>query len=150
MGVAKALKEVYPDVYIAAVEPSESAVMSGKESAEHEIFGIGDGFIPAIVSDNKGGINKIIDEVICIKSIDARDQAKEIEDKFGYCVGISSGAHYLAAKQLARRFKTVVTIFSDGYVKYAGQGLQHCKSPGCKHEDTEKDLMNLASTLKKP
>jgi cysteine synthase len=151
MGVSKAIKEVYPNAYIAAVEPSESAVMSGKEPDEHEIFGIGDGFIPEIVKNDKGEIDSIIDEIICITSKDARDEAERIEEKFGYCVGISSGSHYLAAKQLRERFnfKTVVTIFSDGYVKYLGQGLKHCKANGCKYEDKTKDLMKLADTLKK-
>jgi cysteine synthase A len=149
MGVAKALKEVNPDCYIAAVEPSESAVMSGGAPSPHEIFGIGDGFIPAIVSDGKGGIHEMIDEVFRIPSKDARDAARFIEETYGYCVGISSGAHYLAAKKLAERFKTVATVFSDGFSKYESHGLKHCKTGKCKHEDIKKNIFDLHKTLKK-
>ncbi len=146
--MAKALKEVNPDVFIAAVEPSESAVMSGGEPGTHGIFGIGDGFIPAIASDGKGGIHEVIDEVVCIPSADAKDAAQYIEEEYGYCVGISSGAHFLAAKKLQNRFKTVVTVFSDGFSKYASHGLKHCKTGECKHEDIEKNIFELHKTIK--
>ncbi|MCK4998911.1 MAG: cysteine synthase family protein, partial [Anaerohalosphaera sp.] len=68
IGVGIALKELFPNVRIVAVEPTESAVMSGGTKGSHGIQGIGDGFIPAIASDGKGGLNPLIDEVICVST----------------------------------------------------------------------------------
>ncbi|MBU1974454.1 MAG: cysteine synthase family protein, partial [Nanoarchaeota archaeon] len=87
IGVAKALKEVYPQVWIVAVEPSESAVMSGGKPGVHNIPGIGDGFIPKIASDGHNGINSLIDEVICVSSQEAKAAAHLLEKQHGYCVG---------------------------------------------------------------
>lgn len=143
IGVGKALKEVYPDVYIVAVEPVEAAVMSGGKYVPHEIFGIGDGFIPAIAGDGKGGLHALINEVICVSGKQARDAARYIEEEHGYCVGISSGANYLAAKKLADRFKTVVTVFPDGFSKYQSHGLKHCETGRCRYEDTQRTVFNF-------
>ena len=132
IGVAKALKEINPNVHIVAVEPAESAVMSGGSPIEHGIQGIGDGFIPAIASDGKDGVNLLIDEVIRITTEDAKDVAQKIGEVYGYCVGVSSGANFLAAKKLAERFAIVVTVFADGHSKYKSQGLKHCGN--CPHE----------------
>ncbi|MFC1553456.1 PLP-dependent cysteine synthase family protein [candidate division KSB1 bacterium] len=135
IGVAKALKEINPDVHIAAVEPAESPVMSGGKSGIHEIQGIGDGFIPAIAGDGGDGLHEIIDEVICISSEDAKNAAMNIQKEFGFCVGISSGANYLAAIQLREKYKTVVTVFADGFVKYMSNGLSRLEENKCIYED---------------
>ena len=129
IGVAKALQKANPNIHIAAVEPAESAVMSGGIAGEHDIQGIGDGFIPAIASDGNSGLNEIIDEVISITSNDAKQASEFIRKMHGYCVGISSGANYLAAKALQKDFDTIVTIFPDGFEKYQSQGLRHCTCP---------------------
>ncbi|OGQ74508.1 MAG: hypothetical protein A3G40_12355 [Deltaproteobacteria bacterium RIFCSPLOWO2_12_FULL_57_22] len=134
IGVGRKLRMVYPEVCIAAVEPAESAVMSGKSPGIHGIAGIGDGFIPAIVSDGAGGIDPLIDEIICIGSEEAKEVALALARRHGYCIGISSGANYLAAKELSRRFRTVVTVFPDGYAKYQSQGLVHCETGQCPFE----------------
>ena len=78
MGVGKAIRERYPDARLVAVEPSESPVMSGGEPGVHGIYGIGDGFIPAIVSDDGGGLSPMIDEVVCVDSKDAKDARPSI------------------------------------------------------------------------
>ncbi|MCH8274832.1 MAG: cysteine synthase family protein [Armatimonadetes bacterium] len=135
IGVGKALNDVHPDVYIAAVEPSESPVMSGGEPCAHAIFGIGDGFIPAIVGDGRGGLHELIDEVICVCEEYAKQAAKRLETEDGLCVGISSGANYLAAKRLSDKFGTVVTIFPDGFSKYRSHGLKHAEPGMCPFED---------------
>jgi len=135
IGVGHALRAVNPEVHIAALEPSESAVMSGEEAGLHGIPGIGDGFIPPIATNVQDGLHEMIDEVICISSEDARKAAMDLEKRHGFCVGISSGANYLGALQLANRFQTVVTIFPDGYAKYQSAGLRHCGRGRCKHED---------------
>lgn len=127
MGVGDAIRKIYPEARLVAVEPAESAVMSGGEAGAHGIYGIGDGFIPAITSDGNGGLTSSIDEVICVESSDAKDAALYLSAAFACCVGISSGANFLAAKRLRERFETVVTIFPDGYQKYQSEGLFQCR-----------------------
>lgn len=124
MGVARALRETNPNLYVAAVEPAESPVLSGGAPGPHEIGGIGDGFVPAIVTDKKGALSPLIDEVIRVKSTDAKDGSMYIAKSSGYCVGISSGANFLAAKELSNRFTNVVTVFPDGFTRYLSLGLQ--------------------------
>lgn len=123
MGIAKALRETNPDLFVAAVEPAESPVMSGGVPGPHAIAGIGDGFVPSIVQNERGGLSPIISEVIKIRSEDATDASMYLAKNYGYCVGISSGANFLAAKQLSRRFDTVVTVLPDGFRRYISLGL---------------------------
>lgn len=120
MGVAQALKEVNPDVKIAAVEPSESAVMSGKEPKQHEIQGIGEGFIPGLICID------MIDEVIAVKSQDAKDLMKRLAREEGLFVGISSGANVLAALELGEKIgpgKTIVTVLPDSGERYLSMNI---------------------------
>ena len=131
IGVAKALREVNPNVHISAVEPAESPVMSGGASGLHGIPGIGDGFIPAIVKGGNGGLNPLIDELVCIRSSDAMDASISIAKNCGYCVGVSSGANYLAAKKLSHSYNSVVTVFPDGFTRYLSMGLS--SSGRCKY-----------------
>lgn len=134
IGAGKKLRSRFPKVRIAAVEPEESPVMSGGEPGIHGISGIGDGFIPKIVTDDDGALNSMIDEVICVRTDEAREASKYLSDRHGYCVGISSGANFLAAKRLAERFETVVTLFPDGYSRYQSRGLKHCPPGRCPFE----------------
>ena len=122
IGVAKALKEVNPKVRIICVEPSESAVLIGGKPGLHEIQGIGEGFIPAILKDNF----KLIDEVIQIKSTDAIKMAVRLAKEEGLLVGISSGANVLAALQIAKKIiknKTIVTVMPDRGERYLSSGM---------------------------
>jgi cysteine synthase len=114
LGVGKALKEKNPHVKIIGVEPAESAVLNNKKSGLHKIQGIGEGFIPELVKEN---IN-LIDEVIEIKSSDAIKMQKKIATKYGLLVGISSGANFIAAKKLKKKYNTVVTVFPDRGERY--------------------------------
>jgi len=114
IGVAKALKKANPNVYIAVVEPTESAVISGGQPGLHGIQGIGEGFIPKILTDNRD----IIDEVITISTEDAKQAREVLAKKHGVLVGISSGANFLAAKKLKERFENVVTVFADRGERY--------------------------------
>ena len=123
MGVAKALREVNPEVHIAAVEPAESPVMSGGVAAHHGIQGIGDGFVPDIVKGNDGKLSPLIDQVIHVSSSEALKEARFISQRRGYCVGVSSGANVFAAKDLMSKFDCVVTILPDGFNRYASVGL---------------------------
>jgi cysteine synthase A len=123
MGIAKALRETNRGTYVAAVEPEESPVMSGGVPGPHGIGGIGDGFIPTIVKDEKGDIDPMIDEIMCVRTSDAVEASMDVANRFGYCVGISSGANFLAAKRLSRRFDNVVTVLPDGFTRYISLGL---------------------------
>jgi cysteine synthase A len=134
IGVGEALRAKWHDAYVAAVEPRESAIMTGGEPGSHLIFGIGDGFIPAIASDGKGGLHPMIDEVIVVSSQEALDAAHRLRERHGLCVGISSGANYLAAKRLQERFPIVATVFADGYGKYESHGLCASKPGQCAFE----------------
>ncbi len=134
IGVGRRLRQENPNLWLVAVEPEESAVMSGGAAGSHGISGIGDGFIPALASDGAGGVHPAINEVIRISTEDAFAAANQIRARHGFCVGVSSGANYLAAKRLAERFKTVVTVFPDGYTKYKSRGLSHCEPGRCPYE----------------
>jgi cysteine synthase A len=116
IGVAKALKEADSKVRIVAVEPAESPVMSGMKPGRHHIEGIGDDFIPKIVSDNRG----LIDEIVLVGSDDAVRAAKELAEKHGVLAGISSGANMLAAKKIMQKYgyRRVVTVLPDGGERY--------------------------------
>ena len=123
MGVGKAFRGVNPEVRIVAVEPEESAVMSRGKPGPHEIQGIGDGFVPDIVKGKDDELDPLIDEVVHVKSEDAKDASKLIAEKHGYCVGVSSGANFLAAKELSHTHDTVVTVFPDAFNRYLSMGL---------------------------
>ena len=114
LGVALALKEMNPKVKIVAVEPMESAVLSGNKPGRHKISGIGEGFIPWIVRKNR----KLIDEVITVKSSEAIAMSNELARKYGILVGISSGANVLAARKITKRCKNVVTVLPDRGERY--------------------------------
>ena len=133
IGCGKRLKENFPEIRVVAVEPSESPVMSGGDPGLHGIQGIGDGFVPAIVADGKGGLNKLVDEVVCCSTEKAKHAAKYLERERGICVGISSGANFVVAKQIAEKYGTTVTVFPDGFSKYKSQGLRRRESGPCPH-----------------
>lgn len=115
MGVAQAMHDANLAVRIVAVEPDESAVMSGDAKGCHGIQGLADGFIPALIKMDA------IDQVVRIKTQDARDAARRLSREEGLLVGISSGANVLAATQLAQQMgpgHTIVTILPDRGERY--------------------------------
>ena len=120
-GTAKFLKEKNPAVYATAVEPAESPVLSGGKSGGHKIQGIGAGFVP------KNYDASVIDEVLPVASADAIATKKQLSEKLGLLVGISSGAAVNAALQLAARpefaGKTIVAILPDSGERYLSMDL---------------------------
>jgi cysteine synthase A len=120
MGVAEALRRVYPEVKIIGVEPAESAVVSGGKPKSHLIQGIGPGFIPSLLNRD------LVDEVIQVKSSDAVAMTRRLIKEEGLMVGISSGANVLAALDIARRLgrgKTIVTVLPDRGERYLSLNL---------------------------
>lgn len=114
IGVGRALKKTNPKVKVFGIEPFESAVLNGKEPGFHNIQGIGEGFVPKIIDDNRD----LIDDVLMVKTEDAIKMAKMLAKKHGLLVGTSSGANMLAALELKKRFKTVATILPDRGERY--------------------------------
>ncbi len=134
MGVGEALKAVCSKTRIVAVEPTEAAVMSGGPNGSHSIFGIGDGFIPAIASNGRNGLAELIDEVSLVSTEEALEAAIYLQREHHLCVGISSGANFLAATRLQNRYAVIATIFPDGASKYHSMGLSDCQSGQCRFD----------------
>jgi cysteine synthase A len=120
-GTGRYLKERNPDIRIVAVEPEDSAVLSGHRPGPHLIQGIGAGFVPGIVD------TKVIDEIIAVSNDAAIETARQLMRKEGIVCGISSGANCFAALELANRpenrGKTIVFIVCDTGERYLSTPL---------------------------
>ena len=115
-GVGEMLKERNPGCRIVAVEPSSSAVLSGRPPGAHKIQGIGAGFVPAVLN------RAIIDEVIPVDDEDAIETARALARREGVLAGISGGAAAWAAFEIARRPESrgarIVMILPDSGERY--------------------------------
>jgi len=120
-GVADFLKSVKPSVYSVAVEPADSAVLSGKPSGLHKIQGIGAGFIPKVLR------RELLDEVFPVENEAAFEFARKLATEEGILAGISSGANVYAALEIAKRpenkGKTIVTVICDTGERYLSTPL---------------------------
>jgi cysteine synthase A len=115
-GVGQVLKERRPDVLVVAVEPLTSPVLSGGAPGPHKIQGIGAGFVPDVLDRD------VIDEIVQVDDEDALETARQAATREGLFVGISAGAAFRAALDVAARpemdGKRVVTIACDGGERY--------------------------------
>lgn len=117
MGVGEALAEWSPGVRLAAVEPTESAVLSGGAPGDHGIMGIGDGFVPALLDRGR------VTDVVRVSTADAHAECHRLRAERGWCVGVSSGANMVAARAFRGQGRTVVTLWPDSADRYASVGL---------------------------
>ena len=115
-GVGSYLKSRKPSVYVAAVEPASSPVLSGGAAGSHGIQGIGAGFVPETLDGS------VCDEIIPVEDGDAFAAGRRMGRSEGVLIGISSGAALWAALRLARRpenrGKTIVALLPDAGDRY--------------------------------
>ncbi|MBM3861162.1 MAG: cysteine synthase A [Verrucomicrobia bacterium] len=117
-GIGKFLSEHKPSARIVAVEPKNVAALLGHEPGLHQIQGIGDGFVPAVLDV------KIVHDVLEVTDEDAIETTRQLGRDFGLLVGISSGANVWAARQLAQRIPgNIATILPDRAERYFSTAL---------------------------
>lgn len=121
-GAGSVLKERFPEVKIIAVEPTDSAVLSGGKPGPHKIQGIGAGFVPKVLD------TEIYDEIIQVTNDEAYDTARRAAREEGILGGVSSGAAIFAALQVAEQLgkgKKVVAILPSNGERYLSTPLYH-------------------------
>jgi cysteine synthase len=114
-GVTEALWRYNPNIEITAVEPDESAVLSGGPSGSHKIEGIGIGFIPPLWHP------EMVNRIERVSTADAKEMARRLARERGVFAGTSTGANVVAALRVAERLgpaATVVTIACDSGLRY--------------------------------
>ena len=120
-GTGKFLKEKKPSVYVVAVEPETSPVLSKGIAGPHKIQGIGAGFVPETLDTS------IYDEILPISNEEAFEKGRESARTEGLLIGISSGAALSAAIKLAKREenkgKTIVVLFPDTGERYLSTAM---------------------------
>ena len=120
-GTSRFLKEKKPSVVAVAVEPAESAVLSGNAPGAHKIQGIGAGFVPATYDAT------VVDRVLPVASAEAIETKKRLSAETGLLVGISAGAAVAAALKLAAEpefaGKTIVAVLPDTGERYLSMEL---------------------------
>jgi len=120
-GCSDALKQKNPDLKAVAVEPADSAVLSGDPPGPHKIQGIGAGFVPEVLDVD------VYDEVFKVSNVDAMDMARQLASSEGILCGISSGAAMYAAIELSKRNenkgKTIVVVLPDTGERYISTEL---------------------------
>lgn len=117
VGTARRINEKFPHCEIVAVEPAASATLSRNEKGQHAIQGIGAGFVPAIYD------GAVVNKIELVTDEQALDMFKTLNNKQGYCCGISSAANIVVAVRLAEmpeyKGKNIVTLFPDGDDRYS-------------------------------
>ena len=113
-GIAESLRRHRPDISIAAVEPAESAVLSGGPTGVHRIEGVGAGFVVPLWEPS------VVDEIVAVSTEEAMAMARQLARSEALFAGTSTGANLVAALRIGRRLgpkATVVTIMCDSGIK---------------------------------
>jgi cysteine synthase len=133
-GVGKFLRERKPDVALFAVEPAECPLLSRGEWGQHQIEGIGDGFVPRNLDLS------LLNGIVTTTSEEAMDMARRLAREEGIFCGISSGGNVAAAIKLAKLFpslNTIVTMICDTGQRYFTTALcgaeKHIDVPDREH-----------------
>lgn len=119
-GVAEGLRDRRSDIHIVAVEPAESAVLSGHATGVHKIEGIGAGFVVPLWKPG------VVSEIATVSTAEAKDMARRLARAEAIFAGTSTGANLVAALRVAERLgpgATVVTVMCDSGIKYLGTDL---------------------------
>ena len=114
-GVATVLKRYKPSIQIVVVEPAESSVLLGGEAGPHKIEGVGIGYTPPLWEPT------LVDEILPVKTDEAKEMARRIAREEALFAGTSSGANVVAAIRVAERLgpdAKVVTLMADSGLKY--------------------------------
>jgi cysteine synthase A len=114
-GVATVLKRYKPGIQIVAVEPAESSVLLGGPAGPHKIEGVGIGYTPPLWDP------ALVDDILAVKTGDAKDMARRLAREEALFAGTSSGANVVAAMRVAERLgpaAKVVTLMADSGLKY--------------------------------
>lgn len=124
-GIAEVLKRRRPSTMVVAVEPGESAVLSGGTPGPHKIEGVGIGYTPPLWDAS------VVDEVLPVATNDAKEMARRLAREEGLFAGTSSGANVIAAIDVARRLgpgSRVVTLLVDSGLKYVNTDVYRANS----------------------
>ena len=116
-GIGTYLKEKNPSIRIVAVEPKNSAALLGREPGLHQIHGIGDGFVPAVLDV------KLVDMVFTVSDEEAIETTRRLSKEEGLLLGTSSGANVFAALHMDNGRNRVVTILPDRAERYFSTAL---------------------------
>ena len=114
-GMSRALKRVKPDLLVFAVEPDESAVLSGRPPGSHKIEGIGLGFLPPLWNREE------VNEILTVSTDDAKAMARRLAREEAVFAGTSTGANIVASLRVAERLgpgATVATLIVDSGLRY--------------------------------
>jgi cysteine synthase A len=118
--VASVLKRFNPSIKIVAVEPEESSVLLGGKPGAHDIEGIGIGYTPPLSEPSA------VDEIMSVKTADAKEMARQLARQEGIFAGTSSGGNVHAAIRVAQKLgpsANVVTLMIDSGLKYVSTDL---------------------------
>jgi cysteine synthase A len=117
------LKRYKPSIKIVVVEPTESSVLLGGQAGPHKIEGVGIGYTPPLWEPT------LVDDILPVRTDDAKNMARRIAREEALFAGTSSGANVVAAIQIAERLgpgAKVVTLMADSGLKYLSTDVYRC------------------------